>query len=49
MSRYELATITASDEQSIISQLKEGAVGIIPTETVFGLITLAGNETAFLQ
>ena len=33
-------------DPDIVKQLRGGAVGILPTDTVYGLVCVAGNETA---
>ena len=44
MNEYQLSELTESCRQALIDKIKRGAVGILPTETVYGLLCLAGNE-----
>lgn len=38
--------INSLQDPGLIKQLKNGAVGVIPTDTVYGLVCCAGNEEA---
>ena len=37
---------TALDDPELINLIKQGAVGVIPSDTVYGLVCVANNQTA---
>ena len=44
MLEFHLTDLHASDRATLAEIIQRGGVGIIPTETVYGLFCLAGNE-----
>lgn len=41
-----MLTFSSLEDQKLIDLLKQGAVGVIPTDTVYGLVCSASNEQA---